>query len=148
MNTKIAVAIVLGLALVGLLYVALGSMGNNLVYYWTPTEVIDAGEKAYSANVRLGGMVKAGSIDWDERALDLKFTVTDGSKDVRVYAAAMPPQMFRENIGVVVEGSMTPAGVFVSEKLLVKHDNQYKAPEDGRAPDMEEMMKTMSGGDS
>ncbi len=147
MSPKILLAAALALAGVGILYVSLGNLGNNLVYYWTPTEVIDAGEKAYSANVRLGGMVKAGSIDWDERALDLKFTVTDGVKDVRVHAAAMPPQMFRENIGVVVEGSMTQGGVFESEKLLVKHDNQYKAPEDGRAPDMEQMMKTMSGAD-
>ncbi len=145
MSPKILLAAALALAGVGILYVSLGNLGNNLVYYWTPTEVLDAGEKAYSANVRLGGMVKAGSIDWNERALDLKFTVTDGAKDVRVHAAAMPPQMFREGIGVVVEGSMTKAGVFESEKLLVKHDNQYKAPEDGRAPDMETMMKTMSG---
>lgn len=148
MSPKILLAAALALAGVGILYVSLGNLGNNLVYYWTPSEVLEAGDKALSANVRLGGMVKAGSIDWNERALDLKFTVTDGAQEVRVHAASMPPQMFREGIGVVVEGSMTKAGVFESEKLLVKHDNQYKAPEDGRAPDMEAMMKTMSGGDS
>mgnify|MGYP002634186728 CR=1 FL=1 len=148
MNTKIAVAIVLGLALVGLLYVALGSMGNNLVYYWTPSEVVGAGDKAVGASVRMGGMVKAGSIEFDKKGLDLRFVVTDGANEITVHGTGMPPQMFREGIGVVVEGTMTQGGVYESDRLLVKHDNQYKAPEEGREADMESMMNSLEGGES
>lgn len=148
MSPKILVAIALGLAGVGILYVSLGSLGDNLVYYWTPTEVVDAGDKAKGANVRLGGMVEAGSIQFDKKSLDLNFRVTDGTRSLPVHGTGMPPQMFREGIGVVVQGTLTDGGVFESDRLLVKHDNQYKAPEDGREVDMEEMMKTMGNGES
>ncbi len=148
MSPKIIVAIALGLALVGLLYVALGSMGDNLVYYWTPSEVMGAGDKAVGANVRMGGMVEAGSIEFDKESMQLRFRVTDGKDAVPVHGTDMPPQMFREGIGVVVEGTLTSGGVFESDRLLVKHDNQYKAPEDGRDVDMNAMMKSLEGGES
>jgi cytochrome c-type biogenesis protein CcmE len=148
MSPKILVAIAIGLAGVGILYVSLGSLGDNLVYYWTSTELVAAGDKALGANVRLGGMVEKDSISFDKKGLDLNFVVTDGATTVKVHGTGMPPQMFREGIGVVVEGTLTEAGVFESDRLLVKHDNQYKAPEDGREMDVEAMMKSMDGGDS
>jgi len=148
MKPKIAIAIALGLALVGLIYVALGSMGKNLVYYWTPSEVLAAGDKAIGANVRMGGMVVAKSIHFDKKSMQLTFQVSDGPETVTVHGTGMPPQMFREGIGVVVEGTLTDSGVFESDRLLVKHDNQYKAPKDGRKVDMNSMVRTLEDPDS
>ena len=58
------------------------------------------------------------------------------------------PQMFRENIGVVVEGTMTRNGYFESHRLMVSHNNQYKAPKSGHSMDrkeLEKLMKTTEG---
>ena len=121
---------------------AFGGIGENLVYYWSPSELEEAESKAVGASVRLGGLVEEGTL---ERQPDgqLLFSVTDGGSSVAVRANAVPPAMFREGIGVVLEGTMAEDGVFETTKLMVKHDNEYQAPEatDGRS--VEELMETM-----
>ncbi|MGE5750468.1 MAG: cytochrome c maturation protein CcmE, partial [Gemmatimonas sp.] len=81
--------------------------------------------------VRLGGQVKPGSMQWDAKTLDLRFTVTDGVKDIAVRSTGSPPQMFREGMGVVVEGRVVPGGMFQATNLMVKHSNEYRAPKPG-----------------
>lgn len=109
--------------------VAFGDLGENLVYFWDPTQMQAAGDDAIGATIRLGGVVKAGSVQWKPEANALKFVVTDGKVEVPVEATGAPPQMFREGIGVVVEGTLTKSGVFTSDRLMVKHSNEYKAPQ-------------------
>ena len=128
---------------VALAVLAFGSLGDNLVYYWNPTELQEAGDKAYGATIRLGGMVEGGTVDFDNQSTDLAFDVSDGTNSVRVEGKGMPPQMFREGIGVIVEGTLRKDGVFESRELLVKHSNEYQAPEDGEKPDL----GTLTGGD-
>ena len=118
-------------------FVSFGNLGENLVYYWDCSQVVEAGDKAYGATIRLGGVVKEGSLDWDPESNELNFQVTDGSAVLNVHATGAPPQMFREGIGVVVEGTMVKssgAGLFESDRLMVKHSNEYKAPEEGTDP--------------
>jgi cytochrome c-type biogenesis protein CcmE len=121
--------------------VAFGNIGENLVYYWNPTQVHEAGKDAIGPTIRLGGVVQPDSMDWDPDASELRFTVGDGTSLVQVHSKGAPPQMFREGIGVVVEGSMTQAGVFESRRLMVKHSNEYKAPEEGVS--VKELYKTV-----
>lgn len=111
-----------------------GGIGENLVYFVTPTELHARGSAAIDAPVRLGGMVKAGSVQWDAEKLDLRFELTDGSRDLLVHSSGAPPQMFRDSIGVIVEGRLTGAGIFESTNLMVKHSNEYRAPEHGQMP--------------
>ena len=124
-------------------YLAFGGIGENLVYYWSPTELKDAGQRAYGASVRLGGLVEPGSIERQEDGLTMRFAVTDGQSSVPVVAETVPPAMFREGIGVVVEGTMVREGHFQTQRLMVKHDNQYKAPEDFKQEDMKELMESL-----
>jgi cytochrome c-type biogenesis protein CcmE len=130
--------------------IAATGINNNLVYYWTPSDLRANGDKAYGANIRLGGMVAKGSI----RQLGgsaVEFDVKDATQIVRVRTATVPPQMFRENIGVVVEGTMTRSGYFESNRLMVSHNNEYKAPEKGHPVDrkeLERMMKSVEQGNS
>ena len=49
--------------------------------------------------------------------------------------------MFREGIGVVVEGRLQSDGVFDTDRVMIKHSNEYRAPEDGERPD--EAYKTL-----
>ncbi len=121
--------------------VSFGNIGENLVYYWDPTQLEDAGSAAIGPTIRLGGVVMADTMDWDPDASELKFSVTDGKVEVKIHSTGAPPQMFREGIGVVVEGTMTKAGVFESRRLMVKHSNEYKAPEEGAT--VEDLYKTV-----
>jgi cytochrome c-type biogenesis protein CcmE len=127
-----------------LAWLSFGGIGDNLVYYWTPTEMSDHGDEAVGAQIRLGGVVEKDSLKWDKTSNELLFRVSDGTNSVLVEGRSVPPQMFREEVGVVVEGTLRPDGVFVSDRLLVKHDNQYKAPEDGSAPDMDALRQSMT----
>ncbi|MEQ1565486.1 MAG: cytochrome c maturation protein CcmE [Myxococcota bacterium] len=127
----------IGIALGALGVISMGGIGENLVYYWTPTELL-TNDKAEDAVVRLGGMVVAGTMNWDRETQVVTFDLTDGERTVKVRNEGNPPQMFREGIGAVVEGKLTSDGVFHSDKVMVKHDNQYKAP-DGKVPTVEEM---------
>ncbi|HEX2465697.1 MAG TPA: cytochrome c maturation protein CcmE [Thermoanaerobaculia bacterium] len=137
--TLAAIAVVAGV----IAFVAYGNIGGNLVYYWSPKEVHAAGHKAVGASIRLGGLVAPGSIERASTGLDLRFTVTDGDSTVPVHASAVPPAMFREGIGVVVEGTMRQDGVFESRRLMVKHDNEYRAPGDGDNRDIRELMRSL-----
>lgn len=137
-NRVIAVVALL-VAGAGLGFVAFGNMGQNLVYYWTPGEMLAQGKKAYTATIRLGGIVQKGSIQWNAEHTQLQFRVADGkdpnATNVLVKANEIPPQMFREGIGVVVEGTYDASGVFTSNRLMVNHSNEYRAPKPGEKHD-------------
>lgn len=136
-------AIPLVLAGAVLFALAAGDLGENLVYYWTPKDLRAAGDKAYGATVRLGGMVQAGSVVNGAGSM-LEFTVADANAQVKVRSKGVPPQMFREGIGVVVEGAYGRDEVFQATRLMVSHGNEYKPP-DGHPVDAKELMKTTAG---
>jgi cytochrome c-type biogenesis protein CcmE len=140
------------LAVAGIAFAVIAASGinKNLVYYWTPTDLHANGEKAYGATIRLGGMVARNSIR-NAGGSAVEFDVKDATRVVHVKTSTVPPQMFRENIGVVVEGTMVKGGYFQSNRLMVSHSNEYKAPEKGHAVDrkeLERMMKTVEQGKS
>ncbi|HMV66718.1 MAG TPA: cytochrome c maturation protein CcmE, partial [Myxococcota bacterium] len=84
-----------------LAWMSLGTMGQDLVYYWSPSELTAKGKTAVGATVRLGGLVETSSVVWTPESQHLAFRVTDGSSTVAVEGKGAPPQMFREGIGVV-----------------------------------------------
>lgn len=131
------VALVAAIAVItsGFGYLLYGGIGDNVVYFVTPSELAQRGDAAYERPVRLGGMVKPGTVQWNADALDLRFELTDGSSEVRVHSRGAPPQMFRDSIEVVVEGRYTRADVFESTNLMVKHSNEYRAPSEGEMPE-------------
>lgn len=135
----------IGVAATALLAITVGGIGRNLIYYWGPSELCAAGDKAIGATIRLGGQVAPGSIDYGEGASSLQFDVVDAHHSVHVKSNGVPPQMFREGIGVVVEGTLTKAGYFESHRLMVSHNNEYRAPGDPFKTDVKTLMKTTQG---
>jgi len=119
-----------------LAFLVWGNLEENVAYYWSPTELVEHGYKALEATVRLGGLVVPASVDWKPEAQQLAFQITDGTQTIPVQCTGAPPQMFREGIGVVVEGQMQHNGVFRTDRVMVKHSNEYRAPEDGEMPAM------------
>lgn len=108
-----------------------GGLEKNVVFFLTPKELLAKGRDGVGVPVRLGGQVKPGSMTWDAKTLDLRFTVTDGAKEIPVHSTGAPPQMFRDGMGVIVEGRVGQAGVFQATNLMVKHSNEYRAPKPG-----------------
>ncbi len=136
--TVVSLVVALGV----LAFLAFGGIGENLVYYWSPTELLEAGDDAYGASIRLGGLVAAGSVS-RQAGSELRFDVTDGQNSVVVRSNAVPPAMFREGIGVVVEGTYDRSGVFSTQRLMVKHDNEYRAPGEDDERELEDLVRTM-----
>ena len=134
----------LSVAAAAFLFIAIGGIGKNLVYYWGPKELRAAGDKATGATIRLGGQVAVGSVKRGDGVSNLEFDVTDGTATVHVLSRGVPPQLFRDRIGVVVEGSLAKDGSFESRRLLVSHDNKYRAPGDKNV-DIKELMRSTEG---
>jgi cytochrome c-type biogenesis protein CcmE len=117
----VAPAVLLAIVLIVLLV----NLSSSLVYFVTPTDLIEAG--ADDGRSRLGGQVEDGSVVVEaERVL---FRVTDGREAVDVVHQGAPQQLFQEGIGVVVEGEWD-GSTFHSDTMLVRHDEQYRT-EDG-----------------
>jgi len=124
-----------------LAWLSFGTMGEDLVYYWSPAELVAKGEAARDATVRLGGLVEAGSVEWNPDSQRLAFRLTDGKGSVPCVGQGAPPQMFREGIGAVVEGRLDGEGVFRTSNVLIKHSNEYRAPTEGERP--QDMYKSL-----
>jgi len=115
---------------VGMLLVLLGFLGygllsDSLVYFKTPTELMQVTPD--TGRIRLGGQVMGGTVVQEEGAV--AFEVGDGQTVVAVLHKGAPSQLFNEEIGVVVEGRWD-GSIFHSDTMLIKHDEQYRT-EDG-----------------
>lgn len=123
------------LAIVGAIAMLIvGGLSENVVYFLTPSELQARGAEIVDQPLRLGGQVKPGSRTWDAETLDLRFVVTDSLSEVRVKSTGAPPAMFKEGIGVVVEGRYREDGLFEATNLMVKHSNEYEPPHGERSP--------------
>lgn len=144
-KNQLAALVALGVAGGFVAYMAFGDIGENLVYFWDVDQLLEKGDKALGATVRLGGVVQPGTMNWDAEAIDLKFHISmtpevNDPINVPVEAKDAPPQMFREGIGVVVEGSYD-GKVFHADRVIVKHSNEYQPPAEGEKP--EQLYKTL-----
>jgi cytochrome c-type biogenesis protein CcmE len=149
-KTRLFMIAAFAVATIAFIVIAAGGINKNLVYYWTPTDLHKAGDKAYGATIRLGGMVASGSVKNHTGVSGLEFDVKDATGVVHVKSSGIPPQMFRENIGVVVEGTMARGGYFQCNRLMVSHNNEYRAPKAGHPmnkEELEKLMKTTEGMD-
>ncbi len=101
----------------------LSAMRDSIVFFNSPT---DLAEKKVSAgtHVRLGGMVKSGSLTRGDDLL-IRFEVTDGNAEIPVSYRGIVPDLFREGQGVVAEGRLEPGGTFKADTILAKHDENY-----------------------
>jgi cytochrome c-type biogenesis protein CcmE len=120
---------------VGVLALAAGlvlvALSDSIVFFNSPTDVSEKlarNELAPGMRVRLGGLVKPGSV---ERGAELavRFDVTDGNRDIRVAYRGLLPDLFREGQGVVAEGVVEPGGMFRADTILAKHDERYMPKE-------------------
>ncbi len=120
-----------GLAVVGVAIAAgltLRAFKDNMMFFVEISEVV-AGEYPKERNFRIGGLVVEDSIEREEGSLKMTFRVTDMRCELGVSYLGVLPDLFREGQGVVAHGAMGENGIFVADKILAKHDENYMAPE-------------------
>jgi cytochrome c-type biogenesis protein CcmE len=124
-----------GLIILGALaYLIYGGMQEALVYFKMPSE-LRAEEKSLQGKfVRMGGMVVKGSLQKDLQNLIYRFEITDGNTSFPVYFKGVPPDLFVEGKGAVVEGRVGGDGVFQATMIMAKHAEDYSPHADGKAP--------------
>lgn len=127
--------IIISLLIVGgaLGYLALGNFGENLVYFFTPSEVKAFTPDFYKKKVRVGGMVVVGSLKTYSDKVGLSFELTDGAATIPITFDGIPPDLFKEGQGAVVEGYWTKKGEFHSHMIMAKHSEDYMPMELKRA---------------
>ena len=104
---------------------SLQELQKTTVFFYTPTEVLASPTEFEDKTIRIGALVQQGSVDWNAKAIQLSFKITeDGEKSIPVYYAGVKPDLFREGQGVVVEGKMNGTR-FEASQLLVKHSEEY-----------------------
>lgn len=116
-----------------------GSLSNNLVFYVLPSEYKAREAELSGRTLQIGALVKAGSVKYDRSSLNLEFVATDGTVDYPVRYTGGVPDLFKDNMGVVVEGKME-GGVFQGSRLLIKHSEEYKAPDSYSKTDLRKLL--------
>jgi cytochrome c-type biogenesis protein CcmE len=104
---------------------------DNLVFFHSPSDLA-ARDIAPGRNIRIGGLVEAGSVTrstTDDGKLQTAFRVSDGAASLRVTYTGILPDLFREGQGVVAEGALTREGYFRASQVLARHDETYMPPE-------------------
>lgn len=126
--------LIYSLAAVGILagagFMIYQALNTSLVYFILPNEYAKDPNNYKNKRLRLGGLVEDGTVDFNSDNLKLYFKISDSINSYPVTHTGAPPDLFKENTGVVVEGRFQD-GVFVSDNLLIKHSEVYEAPEDG-----------------
>ncbi len=122
----VLIAVALGVV-AGAAALALYALGDNIVFFYSPSEIIQKNVQS-GARMRVGGLVAPGSVV--KAAGDrLDFSITDGANQIEVSYTGLPPDLFREGQGVVAEGVLETAGRLRAETILAKHDERYMPSE-------------------
>ena len=105
----------------------LNSLNKNIVYFSSPTEIKQTEDIPFGKAMRIGGMVKKGSITISQK--NIQFIVTDFENEILITYSGTVPNLFAEEKGVVAEGKLSDKNFFIAERILAKHDENYMPPE-------------------
>ena len=113
------------------IYLILWALRDNIVFFYSPSEIqqkINLKEIDEMSKLRLGGMVKESSIEQLNNG-SINFIITDFDREMVVFYKGIIPDLFKEQQGVIAEGSINNEGMFIANSILAKHDENYMPPE-------------------
>jgi cytochrome c-type biogenesis protein CcmE len=113
-------------------WLVLGAFRNNLVFFFSPTQIATK-EAPVGRTFRIGGLVENGSLKRDIDGLTIRFTVTDTANTIPVVYKGILPDLFKEGRGCVAQGKVGSDGVFYADQIMAKHDENYMPPEAAKA---------------
>ena len=128
------IGVIFAVSLLALIFI-ISNFRNNIVFFYSPSELKNEKimQKAQSRQVRVGGLVKEGSVKKID-ALNSEFVITDLKEELKINYRGLLPDLFREQQGVVANGKFdVEKNEFFSSELLIKHDENYMPPEVARA---------------
>ena len=117
----------LSILAVAIIFFTLRSLEENVVYFFSPTEIYNKTDISFKKKIRVGGLVKINSVNKSETSIS--FIITDLNKEIIVSYNGLVPNLFSEGKGVVAEGKLKDKKYFVADKILAKHDENYMPPE-------------------
>ena len=109
------------------IFTVLRSLENNVIYFFSPTEIYNKTNINFKKKIRIGGLVKENSLI--KRNTSVKFIITDLKNEIIVSYIGLVPNLFSEGKGSVVEGKLNDKKYFIADKILAKHDENYMPPE-------------------
>ena len=121
----------LSILAVAIIFFTLKSLEENIVYFFTPTEIYNKTDISFKKKIRVGGLVKINSVNKDETSIN--FIITDLNNEIIVSYNGLVPNLFSEGKGVVAEGKLKDKKYFIADKILAKHDENYMPPEVSKA---------------
>lgn len=127
-------------------YLAVGQFGKNLVYFFTPSEVVALSPEYQGKNIRVAGMVVRKSIKMIPNSDQVLFQLTDGQKTISIDFNGITPDLFKEGQGAVVEGYWGQDQTFHSKMIMAKHSEDYmpiEMKEAGVALPRKDLLKTL-----
>ena len=127
-NQRLILLVMAGLAVLGAVLLAMAAMRDQASFFYAPGDVARRGLPLDRA-VRIGGMVRPGSIQRHRDGVTIDFIVGDETAaTIPVRFTGITPELFRENSGVVAEGRFQPDGRFMASEILARHDENYMPP--------------------
>ena len=114
-----------------IVFFTLRSLKDNVVYFLSPTEIHNKSNISFNKKIRVGGLVKIGSIN--KKGNMVNFIITDLKNEIVVSYSGLIPNLFSEGKGVVAEGKLNDKKYFIANKILAKHDENYMPPEVSKA---------------
>jgi cytochrome c-type biogenesis protein CcmE len=128
-NQRLVLLVLAMAAVLGAVLLAMSAMRSQAAFFYAPGDVATKGLPLDRA-VRIGGMVRQGSIRRHPDGVTIDFVVGDETPStIPVRYTGITPDLFRENSGVIAEGRFQPSGRFVATEILAKHDENYMPPE-------------------
>ena len=126
-KNRLSVFIVVTLFCIILFALIFKTLEDNVLYFYSPTEIKESEKVTFNKNIRIGGMVKNGSVETKKN--EIKFVVTDYKNEIIVSYKGTVPALFAEGKGVVAEGKLQDKKLFLAKRILAKHDENYMPPE-------------------
>ena len=130
-RSRIVILMPLLVSVVVIIFVVLKSLEENVVYFFSPTEIYNKENISFDKIIRVGGLVKEGSVTNSQTSVN--FIVTDLKNEIIVSYNGSVPNLFSEGKGVVAEGKLKDKKYFIADKILAKHDENYMPPEVNKA---------------
>ena len=130
-KSRMIFLILLLLSATVIIFFILKSLEENVVYFFSPTEIYDKPNISLNTKIRIGGLVKENSLSKNKKSI--KFIITDLKNEIIVSYNGIIPNLFSEGKGVIAEGQLKDKKYFVADKILAKHDENYMPPEVSKA---------------
>ena len=126
-KNRLSILVALSLISISIIFIILKVLDDNVLYFYSPSDIKNSNEMSLKKKIRIGGMVKNGSIQSNEN--EIKFVVTDLNNEIIVSYSGTVPALFAEGKGVVAEGKLKDKKFFIAKRILAKHDENYMPPE-------------------